>query len=100
MGAVRIDVPHGIGGGTMRRIVLISWLVLVSVAAGGGVWAAAQTGATPCVAVPGDMASQPSVEEAPLAAGKIVAVDRSTGRLTVEHRGIARFYLESRTAIF
>jgi Cu/Ag efflux protein CusF len=100
MEAGRIDLPDGTGGGMMRRIALVSWLMLISVVAGAGVWAATQTEATRSVAVPDCMADTRSLEEAPLAAGKIVAIDRNTGRLTVEHRGIARFYLEPRTAIF
>jgi Cu/Ag efflux protein CusF len=35
-----------------------------------------------------------------LAAGKIVAVDGKDGRLTVRHRGVARFYLDPGTNIF
>jgi Cu(I)/Ag(I) efflux system protein CusF len=87
----------------MRRIALILWLVVASAAASGGVWAAAHAVAKPCVAVPIDaarLASLPPVEEHPLAAGRIVAVDRDAGRLVVEHRPIERFYLEGTRRVF
>jgi len=85
----------------MRRIALISWLVFVTATIGGGVWAAQRM--TPCtaVAVPrADLASLQPVEEYPLAAGSIVAVDTKDGRLTVRQGGIPRFYLDPGTFIF
>jgi len=90
----------------MRRIALISWLVIVCATVGGGVWAAQRIAAKPCTAAAptslttADLARLQPVEEFPLAAGKIVAVDNKDGRLTVKHRGVARFYLDPGTYIF
>jgi Cu/Ag efflux protein CusF len=86
----------------MRRIALISWLVILTATVGGGVWAAQRIAAKPCSATapPAHLASLQPVEEYPLAAGKIVAVDAKDGRLTVRHRGVERFYLEPGTYIF
>jgi Cu/Ag efflux protein CusF len=86
----------------MRRIALISWLVILSATIGGAVWGAQRIAAKPCIpaAPPAKLATLQPVEELPLAAGKIVAVDSNAGRLTVKHRGIGRFYLEPGTTIF
>ena len=85
----------------MRRIALISWLVILSATVGGAVWGAQRIAAKPCTAQPpANLATLQPVEELPLAAGKIVAVDPQAGRLTVKHRGIGRFYLEPGTTIF
>ena len=86
----------------MRRIALMSWLVLLTATIGGGVWAAERIAAKPCTAVApsAHLASLQPVEEYPLTAGKIVAVDAKDGRLTVRHRGVARFYLDPGTNIF
>jgi Cu/Ag efflux protein CusF len=90
----------------MRRIALISWLVILTATVGGGVWAAQRIAAKPCSAATSasltkaDLASLQPVEEYPLTAGKIVAVDAQDGRLTVRHRGVERFYLEPGTYIF
>ncbi len=86
----------------MRRIALISWLVILTATAGGGVWAAERMAAKPCSATvpPAHQASLQPVEEFPLAAGRIVAVDATDGRLTIKHRGVGRFYLEPGTFIF
>ena len=89
----------------MRRIALISWLVLLAATIGGGGWAAERIAAKPCMAVapPAHLASLASlqpVEEYPLTTGRIVAVDAKDGRLTVRHRGVARFYLDPGTYIF
>jgi len=86
----------------MPRIALVTWLVILSAMTGGAVLAAERM-AKPCtaVAVPrAELASLQPVEEYPLAAGKIVAVDAKDGRLTVRHGGIARFYLDPGTFIF
>ena len=84
----------------MRRIALISWLVLMTATIGGGVWAAQRM--KPCVAVvpPADLASLQPAHEYPLAAGRIVAVDAKDGRLTVMQSGVPRFYLDPGTFIF
>jgi Cu/Ag efflux protein CusF len=91
----------------MRRIALISWLVILTATVGGGVWAAQRIVAKPCAAIAlranltkADLAGLQPVEEYPLTAGKIVAVDAQDGRLTVRHRGVERFYLEPGTYIF
>jgi Cu/Ag efflux protein CusF len=86
----------------MRRIALISWLVLVAASLGGGVWAAQRIAATPCAATAPavSLARLQPMEEYPRAAGRVVAVDAKDGRLTVMHRGVARFYLEPGTYIF
>lgn len=84
------------------RIALISWLVILTATVGGGVWAAERIVAKPCSASapPVHLTSLLPVEEYPLTAGKIVAVDAKDGRLTVRHRGVERFYLEPGTYIF
>ena len=86
----------------MRRIALISWLVIVAASLGGGVWAAERIAATPCVATAGavDLARLQPAEEHSMAVGRVVAVDSKNGRLTVMHRGVARFYLDPGTYIF
>ena len=91
----------------MRRIALISWLVILTATVGGGVWAAQRIVTKPCAAIAlranltkADLASLQPAEEFPLATGRIVAVDAKDGRLTVRHRGIDRFYLEPGTYIF
>ena len=86
----------------MPRIALVTWLVILSAMTGGAVLAAERM-AKPCtaVAVPrAELASLQPMQEYPLAAGKIVAVDAKDGRLTVRHTGIARFYLDPGTFIF
>ena len=90
----------------MRRIALVSWLVILSATIAGGVWAAQRIAAKPCSAsapaslTKADLASLQPVEEYPLTAGKIVAVDAKDGRLIIRHRGVERFYLEPGTFIF
>jgi Cu(I)/Ag(I) efflux system protein CusF len=86
----------------MRRIALISWLVILSATVGGGVWAAQRIAAKPCSAAapPPNLSTLRPAEEFPLTAGRIVAVDSKDGRLTVMHRGVNRFYLEPGTFIF
>jgi Cu/Ag efflux protein CusF len=87
----------------MRRIALISWIVIAMATIGGGVWAA-QRIAKPCTATalptPANLASLQPMEEFTWAAGSIVAIDARDGRVTVRHRGIDRFYLEPGTYIF
>jgi Cu/Ag efflux protein CusF len=86
----------------MRRIALISWLVILTATVGGAVWAAERMAAKPCSATvpPITHASLQPVEEFPLAAGKIVAVDAKEGRVIIRHRGVARFYLDPGTFPF
>ncbi len=91
----------------MRRIALISWLVMLAATAGGAVWAAERIAAKPCSATApsatapsATLASLQPAEGFPLTAGKIVAVDAKDGRLTVRHRGVARYYLEPGTFVF
>lgn len=92
----------------MRRIVLISWLVLISAALGSGVCAAvvhdrALHGRTAAAQGPTlylDIASLAPQEVYPLAKGRVVAVDRVNAKITVAHAPIPRFYLERMTRIF
>jgi len=86
----------------MRRIAVISWLVILSVTIGGAVWGAQRIAAKPCTAapLPTNLTTLQPIDELPLAAGTIVAVDPGAGRVTVNHRGIGRFYLEPGTSIF
>jgi len=86
----------------MRRVMLISWLVILTATIGGGVWAAERMATKPCAAAapPATLASLAPPNELALTAGKIVAVDAKDGRLTVNHRGVARYYLEPGTFIF
>jgi len=86
----------------MRRIALISWLVMLAATAGGAVWAAERIAAKPCSAT-APSATLASLQPAggfPLTTGKIVAVDAKDGRLTVRHRGVTRYYLDPGTFIF
>lgn len=86
----------------MPRIALISWLVILSAMTGGAVLAAERM-VKPCtaVAVPrAKLASLQPVEEYPLGAGRIVAIDAKDGRLTIMQRGIPHFYLDPGTFIF
>lgn len=86
----------------MRRIALISWLVIVTATIGGGVWAAQRIVAKPCTAAapPARLAILQPTEELPWAFGRIEAVDAKDGRVTVQHRGLARLYLDPGTYIF
>ena len=92
----------------MRRIVLISWLVLISAALGSGVCAAVvhdravhgRTAASQGPISRLDIASLAPQEVYPLAKGRVVAVDRVNAKITVAHAPIPRFYLERMTRIF
>ena len=86
----------------MRRIFLISWLAIVGVTVGGGVWAArrADCVALPRIAASREVASLQPIEELPLAAGRIVAVNDKAGTLTVAHGPVRRFELDPMTRIF
>lgn len=84
----------------MRRMALVSWLVLASAILCGGVWAAAVHKTRSHVAVSGDIASLQPVEEFPRAAGRVVAVDGRDSKITVEHGPIRQFYLEGMTRTF
>ena len=85
----------------MRRVFTISCLLILAVSAGGGVWAAQRIAAKPCTAeIPADAASLQPVQEYPLAAGRIVALDARTGRVTIAHHGIGRFYINAGTSVF
>ena len=92
----------------MRRIVLISWLVLISAALGSGVCAAvvhdrAMHGRAAAAQVPVpslDIASLAPREVYPLAKGRVVAVDPANAKITVAHAPIPQFYLERMTRIF
>ena len=86
----------------MRRLLLISWLAIVGVTLCGGVWAArkADCPTAPRAALLRDLASLPPVQDLPLAAGRIVAVDEEAGTLTVRHDAIRRFELDPQTRIF
>lgn len=84
----------------MRRLILIAGLVVLSVAACGGVWAAVNMADKPCVLAADDAASLAPVEEHPLAEGRIVALDDKKGDVTVAHEPIVQFYLDRETRIF
>jgi Cu(I)/Ag(I) efflux system protein CusF len=84
----------------MRRMALITWLVLASAILCGGVWAAAVHRAKPRIALSGDIAALQPVEVFPPAAGRVVAVDCRDGKITVEHGPIRQFYLERMTGTF
>jgi len=97
----------------MRRIVLISWLVLISAALGSGVCAAmvhdrvvhgrAATSQNHNIYQDTghrNLGSLAPEEVHPLTAGKVVAVDRANAKITVAHAPIPRFYLERMTRIF
>jgi Cu/Ag efflux protein CusF len=86
----------------MRRIALISWLVIMAASLGGGVWAAQRIVATHCMATApaADLASLQPMEDYPFAKGRVVAVDAKDGRVTIMHHGVARLYLDPGTYIF
>ncbi len=85
----------------MRRVFTISCMLILAVSAGGGVWAAERISSKPCLAaIPADAASLQPIEEYPLAAGRIVALDARTGRVTITHRRIGRFYIDPGTSVF
>ena len=92
----------------MRRIALISWLVLISAALGSGVCAAvvhdrvlhSRAAAAQAPSPNMDISSLAPEEVYPLAKGRVVAVDPANARITVAHAPIPRFYLERMTRIF
>ena len=85
----------------MRYLIMVSCLALVSAALGEGVCAAViQHRGTHDAPPASDRASLAPAETVPLAAGRVVAVDRGDGKITVEHAPITRFYLERMTRIF
>lgn len=89
----------------MRRIVLLSWCLILTATAGGGVWAAQRvrhhmvTKPHVSSAMP-DVAKGPIAEDAPLATGRIVTVDPQQGRVTIAQNGVGRFYIEPGTRVF
>ncbi len=85
----------------MRRMALISWLVLVSGVLGTGVCApVVRNQSIHHVSRSRDISSLPPAEVFPLAAGRVVAVDPKDGEITVAHAPIPRFYMERMTRIF
>ena len=85
----------------MRRIVLLSWCLVLTATAGGGVWGAQHIAATSHSSnvAPG-VASVPPDDDSPLASGRVVAVNLRDGRLTIAHRGVERLHIEPGTGIF
>jgi Cu/Ag efflux protein CusF len=84
-------------------------MAILSVTVTGAVWATQRVAAKPCtVALPthvahptaSHVANLASVHEYPLAAGRIVFLDRKTGRVTIDQRGIGRFYLDPGVMVF
>ncbi len=86
----------------MRRVVIVSWLLVLAASAWGGVWAAQRIAAKQqhLPEIPPNIMSLPPAEEHPLAAGRIVALDNATGRVTIAHRGVGRFYIEPGKTVF
>jgi len=85
----------------MRYVAMVSGLMLASAAVGSGVCAAVVQHRGMHEAMPAsDLASLAPAEIVPLAAGRVVAVDPSHGKIKVEHAPVARFYLERMTRIF
>jgi Cu/Ag efflux protein CusF len=86
----------------MRRLFLVSWLAIVGLTVCGGVLAArkADCPAAYKAALVRDLARLPPVEDLPLAAGRIVAVNEQAGTLTVRHGAIPRYELDPMTRVF
>ena len=85
----------------MGRILVMAGLAALSATMTGGVWAAQRLVAKPCTTfAPSVAASLHSVEEMPLAFGRIVAVDAARGQVTISHRGLGAFYVEAGTTRF
>lgn len=86
----------------MRRLFVISWLMIVGLTVCGGVWAArrADCTAVPKATIAKDLASLQPVQDLPLASGRIVAVNENAGTLTVHHGAIRRYELDPMTSIF
>ncbi|MBS0221711.1 MAG: copper-binding protein [Proteobacteria bacterium] len=85
----------------MRRVALVSWLVLVLAALGTGVCAAViRNQSIHDAGRSRDVGGLPPAEVFPLAAGRVVAVDPKDGKITVAHAAIPRFYMERMTRIF
>lgn len=85
----------------MRRIALISWLVVLGATVAGGVWASQRMASMHRPAAPSiNLANVAPMEEMPLAAGRIVSMDPAAGRVTVRHQGIGRFYLDPGANVF
>ena len=85
----------------MRRIVLISGIVLSSIAVCGGVGAMVakkpvlQSSLQTKVMEPAE-----PVEEFPLPKGHIVAIDDHAGQITIRHKGVRRYEIPAQTCVF
>ena len=85
----------------MRRIALISWLVLCSAVICGGVGAmVAVKPAAHGTAHSIERAHLAPIDEFPLPKGHIVAVDDRAGKITIRHKGVQRFELPAQTCVF
>ena len=83
----------------VRKLFLKSFAILLATTASG---LASMTEAQPSGddGWEGDMLSDRPQTTLPLAAGRVVAVNRKTAEITVEHRPITHLYMEYMTMIF
>jgi Cu(I)/Ag(I) efflux system protein CusF len=95
----------------MRKLIVLSWLALGSLALCGGGWAMSRHVATAAGntvkgdtvqadTAQADLASLPPAEDLPLAVGRVVMVNRTTGRITIDHGPIARLALQPEVDVF
>jgi len=82
----------------MRRVALLSMGLFV-LAVGGAVGASEKIAQFTRVSMAPVAPKVAPTEEFPLAAGRILAVDRQHLLLTVEHRGIARYHIDPGKAV-
>ena len=82
----------------MRRVALLTMGLFV-VALGGAVGASEKIAHYTKISLAPAAPEVAPVEELPLAAGRILAVDRERLLFTVEHRGIARYHVDAGKAV-
>src|ERR1700761_2024974 len=88
---------------TIRKLIVVSGLALVSLAVCGGGWAESRHVAAPAAdTVPVEVASLPTAagNDFPLASGRVVMANPKTGRVTIDHGSIAPLALRPAGDVF